>query len=172
MPLFGATIEGEVAEAFKCQLAVWKQLAFIMISVPSAVWWQAKGDRWNCFHNLFKYVVVFSSLFKKPQLGTLMCLFTLRWRRLIWLVQRYCCFSCVYQSLMEMKHWSADGIAKTAQKVSLSEQESALWRTCLDTQSWFMAHTKIQFNSQGWPNSGMALYLDREGHRLRLWSGL
>lgn len=72
-----------MAEAFKCQLAVRKQLAFIMISVPSAVWWQAKGDRWNCFHNLFKYVVVFSSLFKKPRFGTAVRLFALRRRRLI-----------------------------------------------------------------------------------------
>lgn len=171
MPLFGATIEGEVAEAFKCQLAVWKQLAFIMISVPSAVWWQAKGDRWNCFHNLFKYVVVFSSLFKKPQLGTLIRPFALRWRCLIWFVQCCCCFSHVYQPLMEMKSWSTDGRQEKREcKKCLRRAHSVEWVWILHLGSW---HTQISnWNSQGWPNCGMALYLDREGHRLELWSGL
>lgn len=39
------------------QLAAFLQLAFLMIIPPSGEKWRANGNRWNCFHNLFKYVV-------------------------------------------------------------------------------------------------------------------
>lgn len=53
--------------SLRSQLAEFLPLAFLMISAPSGKWWWAKGDRWNCFHNLFKYVVDFSSPFKPSQ---------------------------------------------------------------------------------------------------------
>lgn len=63
--MFGAAAAGEMV--WRSQLAAFLQLAFLMISAPSGKRWQAKGDRWNCFHNLFKYVVDFSSPFKPSQ---------------------------------------------------------------------------------------------------------
>lgn len=61
--LFGASLTGE-KELWRSQLAAILQLTFLMISAPSGKWCWAKGDRWDCFHNLFKYVVNFSSPFK------------------------------------------------------------------------------------------------------------
>lgn len=55
---------GGIKRVVGAKLAAFLQLAFIMVSAQSGDWYGAKGDRWNCFHNLFKYVVNFSSPFK------------------------------------------------------------------------------------------------------------
>lgn len=72
--LFGKSSHRRDSEGLYEPIGSFLQLAFLMISAPSGKWQRAKGDRWNCFHNLFKYVVDFSSPFKpSPAAPTLAC---------------------------------------------------------------------------------------------------